>query len=242
MKRIDLTTVLLFILFFSCKKDPNELYKTPEKILFIGNSYTFFNNGLEYHLKKYIAEDTLIRITSVEEIAKGGYTLENHWNDTATINKITSRVWDIIILQEQSYRPVNEKEKMITYVEKFDSLIKSTGETKLFLFMTWAYKDYPEMVYPLSESYNEAAKNLRAAVVPVGWAWDELIKSNDTLNLYYSDGQHPNIIGTFYTASIFYKILFHNDPRINEYKDSLVSEKTATLLKEWANGIEEIQY
>jgi hypothetical protein len=175
------------------------------------------------------------------EVAIGGYSLENHWNDTATINKIKAGGWDAVILQEQSLRPVNEREKMLLYAQKLDSVIKSTGNAKLYFFMTWAYKSNPAMIYPLSDSYKDVAKNLKASVIPVGLQWDELLKSENSINLYDSDGQHPNIQGTFFTTSIFYKIIFNKDPGLNPYRDTLISAETANALKDRANKVQEIR-
>ncbi|POY36199.1 hypothetical protein C3K47_10595 [Solitalea longa] len=197
---------------------------------------------MAHHLKNFVLNDPSIQFQTIEEIAKGGYTLENHWNDIATINKIKNGLWDVIILQEQSLRPINEKEKMLLYAHKFDSLIKSTGKAKLYFFMTWAYKDYPDMIYPLSEAYNEVAKDTRSSIVPIGWQWDELIKSKDSMELYDSDGIHPNLKGTFFTAGIFYKILFNKDPLTNPYTDPLVAIDTANILKKWANHAKVIAY
>lgn len=242
MKKYPLVFVVFLIICFSCKKEESEDLKYPKNILFIGNSYTFFNNGLAYHLKNFVINDTSLHVNRVVEIAKGGYTIENHWNDTATVNSIKRGGWDVIILQEQSYRPVNDRDKMLLYAQKFDSLIKSTGNAKLYFFMTWAYKKYPEMIYPLSDSYQEVAKNVKATLIPVGLEWDKLLKSKDSIDLYYSDGQHPNINGTFFTASIFYKILFIKNPCLNIYRDSLIAKETDKVLKQWANKSYEIQY
>lgn len=242
MKNFHLLLFIFLVVFFSCRKEETEQFKPPKSILIIGNSYTFFNNGLAYHLKNFVINEASLKIDSVVEVAKGGYTLEDHWNDTTTVNLINRGGWDIIILQEQSLRPVNDKGKMLIYAQKFDSLIKSTGDAKLYFFMTWAYKSYPEMIYPLSDSYKEVAKNLKAALIPVGLEWDKLLKSKDSVNLYYSDDQHPNTNGTFFTASIFYKILFNKNPSLSLYRDTLIPEETDRVLKEWANKTEKIQY
>ncbi|MEJ1239686.1 DUF4886 domain-containing protein [Chryseolinea sp. T2] len=234
--------LLSMIFTFSCGKEDVESFEAPESILFIGNSYTYFNRGLAFHLKQYLSTDDKNSSVRVEEIAKGGYTLESHWKDTATVNAILRGSWDIIVLQEQSLRPVDDRGKMMTYAAKFDSLIKTSGQTKLYFFMTWAYKDQPDMIYPVSDSYNDVASKLKATVVPVGQAWSQFVSSKDTINLYDSDGAHPNINGTFYTASIFYRTMFHKDLSVNSYRDPLISSEKAADLKQSANKVEEIRY
>ena len=230
-----------FFIFFSCRKDKTESIIRPKNILIIGNSLTYSNKGLAYHLNNFVTNQPSLITDRIIEVAKPGYTLENHWNDTATVNKIKRGGWDIIILQEYSNRPVIEKDKMLFYAKKLDSLIKSTGNVKLYFFMTWAYKSNPKMINQLSDSYIEVAKSLNSAVIPVGLEWDKLLKSNPSINLY-SDDKHPNINGTFFTASIFYKILFRKNPSENTYCDESMSKVDATLLKDWADKTNLIQF
>jgi hypothetical protein len=242
MKRFHLLQMIFLVFLYACHEEKDEPFTAPQNILFIGNSYTFYNKGLAYHLSNFAINDSSIPQVRVEEVAKGGYTLENHWNDTATINKIKARHWDAIIIQEQSLRPVSDKDQMLLYVQKFDSLIKSAGNAKVYLFMTWAYKNYPDMIYPLSEAYKEAGKNTGSTVVPVGLEWDKFLKSKDAMNLYDPDGQHPDIQGTFFTASIFYKVLFRKKPGQNQYRDPLLSDHDGTLLKGWGDNAQAIEY
>jgi hypothetical protein len=59
--------LVAFLTFASCQSQPST------RVLFIGNSYTFVNGGLDKQL------EGLAPSTETEHIASGGYTLEKHW-------------------------------------------------------------------------------------------------------------------------------------------------------------------
>ena len=82
-------------------------------ILFIGNSYTFYNKmPTEIFAKIAEAEGYTLDIDSV---TKGGYTLEKFADPTdeygAKVESALSgdKKYDFVILQEQSLRPATEK-------------------------------------------------------------------------------------------------------------------------------------
>ena len=63
----------------------------PTRILFIGNSYTSLNDGLDKQLKGLAAS------AETECIARGGYTLENHWTDGYALSKLHEGTWDYVV-------------------------------------------------------------------------------------------------------------------------------------------------
>ena len=59
--------------------------KLPSKrILFIGNSYTDLNGGLDTHLLGFAPNSKSARITP------GGYTLQNHWENANTLEPMVT--------------------------------------------------------------------------------------------------------------------------------------------------------
>ena len=112
-----------------------------KKALFLGNSYTAFNN-----LPQMVAEvalsagDTLI----FDSNTPGGFTLEGHSTNEGSLNKIKSGNWDFVVLQEQSQRPSlpieQVMENVFPYAHILDSIINEfnpCGETAFY--MTWGY-------------------------------------------------------------------------------------------------------
>ena len=77
-------------------------YAYTRKVLFLGNSYTASNN-LPLIISNFAASvnDTLI----YDFNTPGGYTLDQHYADTNSTNKIIAGGWDYVVMQEQSQLP-----------------------------------------------------------------------------------------------------------------------------------------
>ena len=71
-------------------------------ILFIGNSYTYYNDLPE--MISSIANDFGDSINHAQS-TPGGTSLYAHSQNQATINKINQQNWDYVVLQDQSQRP-----------------------------------------------------------------------------------------------------------------------------------------
>lgn len=190
----------------SLEKSPNPEKKT-FRILFIGNSYTFMNN-LPKTLEALVnsAGEAFLKTKTV---AFGGYTLERHWNENTATNLIKQENWDYVILQEQSHRPVNQRERMHAYIRKFDELIRSFGG-KTVLFMTWADQGNPNMTWEIQEAYTTIGKELDIVVAPLGLAWHKALEQRPELALYTFES-HPNSQGVYLNACVFYYLLISGD-------------------------------
>ena len=173
MKLVKLLFVLLFAVasLSACKDDdpgnppviPPVPEKTDYKVLFVGNSYTYYNDGVDYHLQKMLKADVSADSInySIQKIAVGAYTLEAHYADPLTITKIKSEKWNIVVLQEQSTRPINNPDLFSQFAGYLDTEIKKIN-SKTVLYMTWANKDAPSDMALLAASYTNVAGLCRA--------------------------------------------------------------------------------
>lgn len=59
----------------------------------------------------------------------------------------------------------------------------------------------------LSEAYRTIAQELRAAVAPVGAAWQAARGQDPNLKLYQEDHSHPSASGTYLAALVFLAVL-----------------------------------
>lgn len=222
------TLILLLIAaqsLWACKKNPDPtpviptvFVKTDYKVLFVGNSYTYYNDGVDFHLQKMLRADSSSDSINyvIEKIAVGAYTLEAHYNDPLTITKIKSQKWNTVVLQEQSTRPINNPGLFSEYAGKLDAEIKKTI-AKTALYMTWANKDAPNDMDSLESSYLSVGKQLNAQVAPVGKVWEHIQKTNPQIELYISDNKHPTLSGTYTVACVFYFSMFKKNPVGNTY-------------------------
>jgi hypothetical protein len=181
------------------------------RILMIGNSYTAYNGGVNTHLLQMRNERQPESNTVINAITYGGYTLENHWNTPSTHDSIQQGNWDMVILQEQSTRSVNNPDLMFIYARLFDQEIRASGAGTGF-FMTWAWQSNPGVIVPIAAAYDSMRHELGALVAPVGLAWQRSIQQDSTLNLYEPDGSHPNAWGTYLTCCVFYAAIWNENP------------------------------
>lgn len=179
------------------------------QVLFIGNSFTFF-----HEMPKMVAELAKAgkqRPLRFVQVTPGGYTHERHWKDGKALAAIQSRKWDFVVLQEQSLGPIVNRESMFEYGKKLDEEIRKQG-AKTLLYMTWAYQDKPGDQAALSNAYLELAKAVSAEVVPVGSAWEQAIQADKNRTLHENDKRHPNVIGSYLAACVFYATIYGQSP------------------------------
>ena len=215
-KKRFLCLFILVVVTFSCVQ-PKEKGKL--RILFIGNSYTYYNSTPEL-LKALILEKFPERFVETELISGGGMTLADHWQQEKTIETIRTGDWDYVVLQEQSKLGmgvmidydmyIGNTERFFEYSRKFNAEIKKAGAKTVFL-MTWSVKDQPKEQAILTNAYATIAKELKAIVAPVGLVWDK-VRTNPSIDLYADDGGHPSSMGSYLASVTLYATLMTDDP------------------------------
>ncbi len=215
--------LLLMLLLNSCASISGPDIPS-KKILFIGNSYTDFNKGLDYQLLKFAPNSDAMRISP------GGYTLQNHWEDANTLEAIRSGEWDVVVLQEQSQTPVTGYKVFAEYAQKLDAEIKAAG-AETILLMTWQRPDsvqYGVTTQALSNNYTFLGQQLGVKVAPVGLAFANALRERPDLLLYSEDG-HPTLHGTYLATAVFYGVIYDRSPVGIRYTSDLTDEDALFL-------------
>jgi hypothetical protein len=193
---------------------------TPNRVLIIGNSYTYFNN-LPDMLRGLAAARGLT--IDVEMAATGGWKLSDHWThaDSAAHRLLRDRKWDIVVLQEQStlgsttvidgVARVGADDQFQRYAKSWQEEIHRAGTTPAF-YVTWAKKGAPQDQAVLDHAYITAARSARGLVVPVGQAWKGAREHHASIELFQPDGSHPSPAGTYLAACTFFAALFDRSP------------------------------
>ncbi len=207
--------ILLFLQIIGCQEaHKNQSQKSTDtlRVLFIGNSYTFYNN-LPGVLSKMAASAEPALIIKTDRCTVGGHTLELHWNDGIAIEKIRQGNWDFVVLQDHSRGTLSDtkRQKMFDFAHKFDAEIKKAGAKTVF-FMTWARRNEQPAIERIARSYETIAEELDAIVVPVGRAWQSSILNRPDLALHTEDNSHPTPHGTYLAACVFYATLTNQNP------------------------------
>lgn len=178
-----------------------------QRILFIGNSYTYCNE-----LPTMLAQLAVAggKDVDVHQVTAGGVTLEWHAQNEATLAALYE-AWDFVVLQEHSIRPIQDTPKMAMAAAALQAVIASTG-AQTALFMTWARQHFPEMQAGLARVYTALAQEIGARVAPVGLAWEAALAADPSLALYEEDKSHPTPLGSYLAACVFYATFFGESP------------------------------
>ena len=197
------------------------------RILFIGNSYTYFNDlpGTLQAMAK--AGNVAVEVRSV---VAGGATLEQHWNERGTVDLIRRGAWDFVVLQEQSLLPIQRPRDLITYGTHFGKVIRAS-KARPVLYLTWSRKGRPTAQDSLNRAYLQLAREIGATIVPVGPAWRELERLDGSVDLYAEDGSHPSPLGSLVAASAFHRVLFGTLPTASFAAGAAATPRTLALVQ-----------
>ncbi|MDP8203464.1 MAG: hypothetical protein P9L95_02895 [Candidatus Tenebribacter mawsonii] len=207
----------------------------PLRILYIGNSITYYNGGIDLHTMNLANSiDSTLAIVC-ENVTNGGWTLEQHYNSPTTIQAIQNGNWDLVVLQEMTSRPVDDPELFYEYATLLDSVITQTGAETAFFF-SWPFQSvFDEMIEQQSAAYNYIGNELNAPVIPVSRAWQLSRQQNSSLELYMADGNHPNVHGTYLACCTFFAFLWDDTPIGASYvNDPLITESEMLFLQTMA--------
>jgi len=182
----------------------------PYKILFIGNSHTYYNDMPRMVVKLAEAAGHE-RNLETEQSTGNGVSLEWHWKNSHTRDLIKDEKWNFVILQERSGGPLEAMESMHRHARLLDTEIKKQAGKTIF-YMTWAGKRRPETQKIITDAYKQIAKELDAILAPVGVAWENCQKKNSDINLFHKDGRHANPMGSYLAACVFYTLLYSVSP------------------------------
>lgn len=215
-------------------------------ILFIGNSFTQYNNMPKLFLA--ITEAAEMNV-AVDSCTKGSWTLlkfsspEDTYGKQA-IAKLAENKYDYVIIQEQSSAPIKKPGHFYDGVRNMYSLISENGATPV-LYETWGYnsgyltldsygQDTAEMEMKLRAAYTAIGEELSIDVSYVGTAMTDVLTNYPDVNLYNSDHKHPSYNGSTLAALTLFADIFDTDPRTVAYSDETIDKETMNILKEAA--------
>jgi hypothetical protein len=219
-------------------------------VLWVGNSFFYYNNSMHGHVTQLVKAGDSQRPARATSVTISGSGLD--WHDMESYlrpngigkysfvgdNEIVfnkrGRQFDTVIMMDCSQCPIHPRLKSVfhEYVKKDSEIVAKSGARPV-LFMSWAYKDKPEMTAELAEQYTTAGNNNNALVVPAGLAFAKAISSRPELELYQSDKRHPSLAGTYLAACTTYAALFKKSPLGNTYTAGL-DPAIATFLQSTA--------
>ena len=220
---------------------------TPGRILFVGNSYLYYNDSLHNHVRRIAiaAEPASAKSLQYKSATIGGAPLGHHniQHLLAPGSLGTKQPFELVVLQDASTSPLSERRRNAfrEKVIEFDAEIKK-HRAKTALYMTHAHVSpskfaSPDMIRKVESMYVTVGKEVGALVIPVGLAFEEAYRQRPDLKLHKEyDGSHPDLIGTYLAACVVYASVYGKSPVGNSYDYyGKIDKDTAAFLQKVAD-------
>ena len=192
-----------------------------KRILFIGNSLTFWNQGVDVMLAK------LVPGIETSRVAVGGATLETLWNnDEAKL--VCADNWNVVVLQEDL--PETSRESFRRHAKLWCDHVRKYGAEPVF-YAAWAYDRLPAFDDDaICAEHAGAAEENNARLANVGAA---RTAGPEGLDLFDDDKEHPSLAGTYLAACVIAATIYGAEalqaPKV--YRPKNLSAGAASMLR-----------
>ncbi|MBQ7172064.1 MAG: hypothetical protein IJR89_07295 [Clostridia bacterium] len=212
----------------------------PVRVLFIGNSHTYFNDMPTIFGEIAAADGREIEVKSV---LKGGWTLEKHANKTDECGEQIEKMlqeerFDYVILQENSDMLMSTAYYPTRYEKAVASLVgrihKNGAEPILYsTWGNWLEKNTmdTEKTRTLAKRNTAIGRELDVPVAYAGFAFMKVYSDPaNRIKLHYTDNHHPSLYGSCLAAMTIYATAFpDSDIRAVPYHGKISEAFAATL-------------
>lgn len=223
-------------------------------VLFIGNSYVKYSD-LSIDVPgtyRQLAEGAG-KCVFVDSISNLGWTLNQHAASAATTNKINSRAWDVVVLQDNSNN-YNSGSAFQTGAAALKAKIKANNAcSRVMLYLIPAWNDpWNAATQTTFTNKTKSVQNaLDESTCPAGEGWRKANQAGYSLTSLFDDSQHPSERGEYLIASAFYARIHKKSAvglmtlpgvtateaaKLQAYADAAVFSGGGTNFSEWEDG------
>ena len=208
------------------------LVKPPARLLFIGNSFTYYNGGLENHVRELAASARPPKFWQTDRAAKGGATLKILQAQGWVHEKIRMGGYDLVVLQEDIPELTEHTvTPFLEQVRRFDAEIRGVGG-RTVLFMAWPYERLNWVSLPqIEQAHRAIARELSLPVAPVGRAFERALRLRPSLPMLGPDREHETLHGTYLAACVIHATILGERPMEWTYCPAGISPEEAAFLQ-----------
>ena len=201
-----------------------QIASVAKRVLFIGNSLTFWNQGVDVMVKK------LVPGIETSRVAVGGATLETLWNNDEAKLACADNM-DVVVLQEDL--PETSRESFRRHAKLWCDHVRRNGAEPIF-YAAWAYDRLPAFDDDaICAEHARAAEENNARLANVGAA---RTAGPEGLDLFDDDREHPSLAGTYLAACVIAATIYGAEalqaPKV--YRPKNLSAGAAVMLREVA--------
>ena len=188
------------------------------KILFVGNSYTYYNDMPTLFSRLCGCNGRQAQVFSVTH---GGRKLHENLDPNDEITRqldavVAQNAMDVCILQEQSVLPLLDFQRFSANV---GAMMEKLGPMRYVLYQTWGRKagspflaehgmTTRTMTLGLQQAYDRAAESHGLECAPAGLCFLHVSEKYPDIELYDPDLTHPSYAGSCLAAMAHYRTLF----------------------------------
>jgi len=206
------------------------------QVLLIGNSLSGWGD-VHTHFQKMIEAGNRRAIFNYS--IKGGAALVSHlYEYYGTKKKIDEGRWNYVIAQEAQWAlPFPLSEGRARAIEGYAGLREAVHarnpHTRMVMFLDWMNLDSinaieietgdtltfsrHEFQDMMTTAALDLADSLKYIVAPIGEAWRRVMDERPDINMMHRDGAHPNDVGGYLQACVYYATIFKKSPENLRY-------------------------
>lgn len=179
-----------------------------KRVLFIGNSYTYYHNMPEEIFAPLASKAGFD--TEIRSVTHGGYKLSwfadpENAEGQRLRETIHGQYFDFVVLQDHSLITILEPELFFQGIASMKELLKDHTD-RFILCATWGRKpgsktltelnmSNAEMTKCIAQAYDEAGQRFGMTVAHVGKAFVSYTQKHPEAELYLRDQHHPSLLG-----------------------------------------------
>ena len=230
--------VLLFMMISIGLSTNSKAQINPLKVLFIGNSITYFNDMPL--LFESIAENQGHEV-EVSMYAPGGTGFVHHYVDPNVHTLLSSTVWDIVVLQPGSGESAGATYPVSTTIQRgqiiLDSIYAHSPCARVYLYQipygvvsASDYANYFSVQDLIIDNLHQMADAFELQLIPAGAAARTYYSTSPNIYLHntYND-IHPSLAGSFLTAATAYSSIFQDSVTDCNFTSTLIQDSAQNL-------------
>lgn len=171
------------------------------KLLFIGNSHTYYNSMPELVMRLLEATGQKTHVTM---LTAGGKGLAYHVSSPATAFNVRCGGYDAVIVQEKASGFSTEE---FFVPAKMLKDMADKAKASFYLYMPWAKRDAHDTQKEMTDAHREFCRANGCFFAPVGEVFGRFLATESADLLYREDGCHATPLGSYIAAvTVFYTI------------------------------------
>ncbi len=199
------------------------------KVLFIGNSHTYYND-MPQIFKNICAG--FGKDVEVGMLAHPGVTYGWHYKQHMDLRfALMYGGYDYVVMQQAAHSPCPAKEETIEDGGKIIELARSLGVEPIQT-MPWAEKRDPDHQKGMYDIYNTLSEKYGVKLTVAGNVFEDVFYNHPEIDMYWRDGEHASPYGSYTIALAAYATIFGESVKgavLDSFYNHPVTEE------QWAN-------